>query len=375
MFCRSASKSFFRVVDATLPFDADEECTHLEKLFQISCSTYAISVRELNVGFDSVFTSSFIEVNYIRDLASLLPLCLSRFPGLAVLNFRGPKTPRRYREFEKTSEFPEHLMRTFTNTVVKALRYVPLPALKELSLRFPVTFEFGQFFSPQMPETGVPIQSIMQRLRKLTVKVCDSTGTDGTWRDSFLPLSEVKQNFPNQTHASELFKFVGLAKNLESLHISSTDILDLDGVSFSHMMCLKSLKLSHFKVSSQNLLSIVEQRERSMTCIHFVRVELKSGKWQDILTRLSRLSSLHQSHIKSCGYSSTGESSDLMNPIARDDDHPENIETLDSVDYDALQSLERQINAKRRVANLPEQPWIYFQWIDQDLSETVESDG
>lgn len=371
-FCRSASHCLFRVIQAKLTFNPSipEKHQPLEKLFQISCSPHASSVREVYVGFDSTFTSRPVDEDYVRDLASLLPLCLSRFPGLTALKYLGPEYYNNDREVESLAvpipehlmrtftrrlearalavEFPEHLMRIFTNTAVKALKSVSLPALRELSLSLPVTYEFGQFFPSGI--SGTPIEIVVRRLRHLSLQVCDNTGPSGGVRSENIPLSAVKSKFPNPTFASQFFKFVELATNLKSLHIIGTDILNIDGVSFRHMNDLAYLYLSNVAISSENLLSLVENCKNSMIGLAFSQVELNSGKWQDILIPVSRLPSLSLCRLIGCGYSTTGKSSHLANPDLSP--FPAELDTLDNLDFHALGNLQRQVSANRSKAGL-----------------------
>jgi hypothetical protein len=60
-----------------------------------------------------------------------------------------------------------------TRSVVDALCYEPLPNLRDLSLAFPVTREFGQFFDDQLSASRMPIENVLQQLKHLEVQIRD----------------------------------------------------------------------------------------------------------------------------------------------------------------------------------------------------------
>jgi hypothetical protein len=76
--------------------------------------------------------------------------------------------------------FPQESMKLLTNTVVEALRYVPLPELQELTLAFPITYEFGRIFSDHLTRSRIPIDHILQRLRHLSVQICEEAVDNDT---------------------------------------------------------------------------------------------------------------------------------------------------------------------------------------------------
>jgi hypothetical protein len=54
-------------------------------------------------------------------------------------------------------------------------RYVPLPNLRELELRFPITYDFGRFFPTQTTSVRIPVEDVTQGLRHLGVYSCEYT--------------------------------------------------------------------------------------------------------------------------------------------------------------------------------------------------------
>lgn len=350
-FYRSASRLLFRVVRASLGPCVRNQNWPLEGLFQISRSWCAPYVRGIEVGFHSRWESVPEYEFYIHDLSTLLPICLSNFPGLTTLSVRGPS----FSFGEKPDPpFSQDLMKLLTNTVVEALRSVPLSELRELTLAFPITYEFNRFLGGQHTASQIPIDNVMRRLRHLRVEICDNTGLGGQLYHS-APLSAAKYAFPNATHASQLFRFIELAENLDSLHLLSTDILNLSGLgglNFSHKLRLRDLYFSNVSISSENLLYLIEQCKHSICRIEFYRVELNSGTWQDILIMLSRLPSLQYFYICSSGYSRIGGSSDLAPRHLPSMDEPQQIETNSLLDNYALGKLQCQVNANRTARRL-----------------------
>jgi hypothetical protein len=164
-------------------------------------------VYEVEVGFDGSWTSSPESESYLRGLAELLPICLGRFSGLTILNIQRPSFS--YSQ-NPDATFPQDLMRLLTNTAVKALRYVPLPELRELSLNFPITYEFSQFLQISLlcPEYQLTLSHNGFSISAFWFATIQGVGDS----DTGLPLS------PRQSPAFpirvRLFSFVDLSSSL-----------------------------------------------------------------------------------------------------------------------------------------------------------------
>jgi hypothetical protein len=176
---------------------------------------------------------------------------------------------------------------------------------------------------------------------------------------------------PNHTHAIQLCRVVELAENLESLAIGSSEILNIDNMNLPDSLRLKSLKLQGISMLSHVFISIIEQCKDTITSIELERVELNSGSWQQVLLRMSRLSSLLDFYIGSCGYSRDGASSELRPGLLPPPDDPKDIETHNFLDIYALGNLQRQVNTNRLVAGLPRVSDYDFRHAQRETLETV----
>jgi hypothetical protein len=226
------------------------------------------------------------------------------------------------------------------------------------------------FFEKELTASRIPIEHVLQQLHHLNVGVYDNTGHGGQ-RYWSTPLSAAKSSFPNATHAFQLFRFIKLAENLTSLQISSNDILNLDDLDFSSLDHLHILYLSDTAISSENFLSLIERCSETMSRIEFLRVELNSGTWQDILVQISQLRSLRYFHIDSSGYSQTGQSSHLAPGLLPPLDDPQDIETHNFLDYNALGNVQRKVNANRSAVQLPQMTSFDYRRTQREPLEDV----
>jgi hypothetical protein len=336
-FCSSASPRLFRHIIATV--SSFRKVSPLVRLLELCNSPYAVYVRQIDLGFQSFDNSTHESSSlYVEDLAGLLPCCLVRLPNLNALEFRGPP-----------SSLPQEKRRVFINTVVAALRYVPLLNLTELEVTFPIAHDFGQVFCSNTSSLRIPIEHVLQGLRHLGLYVSEYTNRRGQ-RYWPTPVSPENAALPNEIYATHLFRLVELAVNLDSLAISCTDLLSLDNIQFGRSLRLKSLYLSGVAISSHTLLSLVEQCNESIRSVQLWLVKLNSGTWQHILLQMSKLPHLLDFAIGSSGYSLTGTSSNLATQLLPPPDDPEDIETSNSLDIYALGNLQRQVNANRTAA-------------------------
>jgi hypothetical protein len=174
------------------------------------------------------------------------------------------------------------------DTVASVLRYVPLSNLTELEIKFPITHDFGRFFPIYPSSLQIPVGDIVQRLRHLGLSVCAYTDhrDQRFWSKTILSEYAV---LPNDNFASRVFRIVEIAPNLESLTIHSVNILDIDFLAFPSSLCLRSLHLVGVSISSNTLLSLLNQFAKRIRYIDFWLVKLKSGTWQQVLLHMCKL--------------------------------------------------------------------------------------
>lgn len=358
-FSRSASPPFFRHFQATIKGQYPGS-RPLERLLSLSNSPYAVYVRRLDVGLDWCTGSNHEALSTcVEDFAATLPACLARFANLNALKFHG--------SLSCCSRVTAGL---FRDTVITALRYVPLSNLTDLDVTFPIAYDFGLFLGSKATVVRIPIENVLRRLRHLGLFLSEYTSPHG---QRYWPAAVSAENaaHPNNTHAVRLCSLAELAENLDSLAIGSTDILNIDNMNLHNSLRLKSLHLQGVSISSQVLISLIEQCKDTITSIELRRVELSSDTWQQVLLQVSRLPNLLDFVIDSSGYSREGASSHLRPGLLPPPDNPEDIETHNFLDIYALGNVQRRVNANRLIAGLPRLPDFEYRHTQRETLETV----
>jgi hypothetical protein len=344
MALRHVNKAFYRSASSWLFQHIDARCSSsgtipsLERLMKLSNSLYSEDVRQIDFGFrdtSSYSLSNAVNALYIEDLFGCLSSCLIKFSNLTALEFHEPP-----------SGLSQDQRRSYIEAVVSTLRYVPLSNLRELEVKFPITYDFGRFFPNQISSVQIPIEDIIRSLRHLGVSVREYTNQQDQryWRRPVLPEYAA---LPNNTYASRLFRLIEIAPNLRSLAVHSMDILNMDFLAFPPSLCLRNLCLLGVSVSCNCLLSLINQSSETMSYVNFSLIKLNSGTWRQVLLRMCHLPRLLDINIDHSGYSLTGSSSDLALRLLPAPDSPLNIETMYSFDEDALGNLQRQVNSNR----------------------------
>ena len=174
---------------------------------------------------------------------------------------------------------------------------------------------------------------------------------------------------PNSTYASELFRMIKLAPNLELLAICRRNILNLDSLAFPSSLRLQSLFLGGISISPHVLVSFVNQSVDMIQYIDIRLVKLESGTWQQVLLEFCELPHLFDIFVDECGYSLTGSSSHLAFPELPGLQHRQHIETMDRLDLRGLGKLQAKVVSNRFAGGLKPFPKTYFQyiyWEDED---------
>jgi hypothetical protein len=356
-FCSGASQPLFRHIIATA--GSFQKISPLVGLNELSKSLYAVYVHQIDLGFQDFEHTTASHSLYVEDLAGVLPCCLVRLPNLNALKFHCPPL-----------SLPQEKTRVFINTVVAALRYVPLLNLTALDITFPITYDFEQLICSDASALRIPIDSVLRNLRHLSLKVSQYTSHRGQryWSTRVSPENAA---LPNDIYAIHLFRLVELAVNLNSLEICSTDLLSLDNIQFGRSLRLKSLDLTSVAVSSRTLLSLLEKCQESMRSVQLWRVELNSGTWQHVLLQMSKLPHLLDFAIGSSGYSSTGTSSHFALGFLPAPGKQQDIETTNFLDLHALGNLQRQVNANRTAAGISQISEFDYRHMQRQPLESV----
>ncbi|RYP63494.1 hypothetical protein DL771_009239 [Monosporascus sp. 5C6A] len=368
-FCQSASIRLFRCIRATISGSSvSTDRWPLVRLRELCASpSCAPLVRRLEVGYhyfdhpgpDEWEPGSRYRL-YAEDVARLLPVCLAALPNLEVLDVRGPSFPSLNlgpagSAAPPPSSLVEVPMRTFTDAVVSALRYVPLPHLAELNLRLAVTHEFGAFFPEHTTPCHIPVGDVMRRLRHLEISISDFTERDSrvTVRND-ASLSALAGVHPNPDSAALPLRLVELATtagNLESLSIRGSDILDLDALRPGDGLSLRHLGLTRVSASAENMLRVLEQSRYSLRGLRLTHVELNAGTWRDVLAALATFPVLRYFSVDSGGYSRSGASGHLAAPLPVRG-WGSYIRSVEQADIDALGALQRHVIRNRKRAGL-----------------------
>ncbi|MBE3045285.1 hypothetical protein IMZ48_22580 [Candidatus Bathyarchaeota archaeon] len=317
-------------------------------------------MRQIDLGLDSDKYRDVHHPLYVQDLAGLLSPCLARFPRLSALEVHA-----------FTSCLSQEGKRVFVDTIASALRYVPLPNLTELEIRFPLAHDFGKLFDDDEASTArVPIEHVLKPLRHLTLSVTEWTDYIGQrhWPTN---VSAENAALPNDRYAFHLSRLVQAAVNLESLAIFSTDNLKLDNFKFASPLRLRTLCLLSMSISSPKLVSLLQQCKDTIKHVDFTLVKLNSGKWQDLFVGFCKIPNLHFFAVHAVGYSETGSSSHLAECLLPEPDDPRDIETRNSRDYHALGNLQRQVNANRAAVGLPPISEYEFRHVEKESLESV----
>lgn len=328
---------------------------------ELSKSPYAVHVHHIDFGFQKTTSDSppNTAALYIEDLFGCLSSCLIKFSKLAALEFHEPPPG-----------LSQEKRRAYMDAVSSTLRYVPLPNLRELELRFPITYDFGRFFPTQTTSVRIPVEDVTQGLRHLGVYSCEYTDQ----RDQRYWLKPVLPEYaalPNNMYATRMLRMIEIAPNLQSFAIHSRDILDIDFLAFPPSLRLRCLDLAGVSVSCNNLLALIKQSIQRISYINFSLVKLNSGTWREVLVQMCQLPCLLDINIEGSGYSLTGTSSDIALRLLPEPDRPQDIETMDSFDVPALGNLQRHVNSNRIAFGLQPFPETDYRHINSASLEYI----
>lgn len=340
----------FRVIKATISFDQKHWAP--TRLREISKSRHAGAVREISIGIEPSNRPQLSQVReYVKDLDVVLLPCLLRLWRLAKLKVNGP-------EFDNSNTpaplLPRDVMRLLTRTVGNALRSAPMLELKDLTISLPLTSDFARLMDRPFSGTmrcPTRIERILERLEHLDIEVSDNTGPFGQ-RYFNTATSPGKSARPIVEYAPDFFKFISLAKNLQSLQLRSSEVIDLDLLNIDPLQGLRIISLHGMKVSNSHLLKLIERCQNNSRRVELSRVDLMSGNWEDVLTRLSLVEHLEYFEIEFCGYSTSGKSARTKYPASID--KPQFIEGPRHDDYKGLTAVQRTVMARRDTLGVPQ---------------------
>lgn len=339
-------------------------------LEKISESKYAEYVRGIDFWFH-LSSQGRADRDYVSDLVSLLRPCFARFKNIRMLGFHEPH-----------SDLPEHETTLYVSSIVALFRDMSFPILEELTIYFPLTYDYGRLFISPSPPQKIPMMNIpLQRLRHLEVGVYAYTNFLHV-RYWTRPVRPEYADTPNEMYESDFYQMIEPAISLQSLSIRNKDHLNLDSLDFSPSLHhLRSLTLSAVFISADKLLSLFTMADQSTESkikhIDFNIVKLSAGTWHHVLLGMSRLlPRLVEFKSESSGYSLIGSSADLV-PVLPDRGFATtySIETDEAVDIAALGHLQRVVNENRIAAGLEPYTEDDFEYLGEpplDLIQQVQ---
>jgi Leucine-rich repeat (LRR) protein len=285
----------------------------------ISSSQYAQYVRQVDLGYGSLPCSVGDIVLYTENLVGLLSSSLRQFPNLKAIDFSGPPL----------TSLPYDKMKASIDPILMALCYVPLPNLTELEIRLPMTNNFAPLFAEKISILRIPIEQTLNRLHHLGLHVYAQTN--------------------QQSCATHLLRIVELSNSLTSLSLSSTNFLSIDSLILSSKVCLRVLSLQKVKISSQNLVDILEQSIESMVYIELRQLQIEPGSPKEILSAMDSLFCLYDLDICEGG---TSRKTERFHSTQTQSFTAEHVQEpgLFSLVYDASQNPRKEAKSKRTMA-------------------------
>lgn len=210
-----------------------------------------------------------------------------------------------------------------------SLCYVFLPSLTELEIQLPMTNDFAPLFAENTSPLRIPIEQTLSRLQYLGFHVYAQTN--------------------QQSCAAYFLWIVELSTNLTSLSLSSTNYLSIHSLELGSEVHLRFLSLYKVRISSRNLVDMIEQCNESMHYIHLNHVKIESGAWTEILSAMDNLPYLYDFDT-SVGETSIG--SERLQSAPTLIFTAENVQDRGpfELDYFAFQDLKRRVKLKRAVA-------------------------
>jgi hypothetical protein len=259
----------------------------LVRLRSIAQSSYAGLVREL-----FVHTGPYIpqtksiqnEDQFIKDLATTLPLCLLSFSRLNALNFSGLNT-----ECRQT----DRVFVTMCEVVIAALQCGSLSSLLELRLNLPTLLHFSRLHEVLTSTSPTPpsIKALAARLQCLQINVNN----------------QFHINLREPAKMDAVVNLVKEATNLKALSLASSNLVDADSLELEHLNRLEALRLDSLRLPHRNLIQILDGNKYSLRRLAFHEIVLKNGTWAKVLHQVTQLPLLKFFEMLNCSYSRDGE--------------------------------------------------------------------
>ncbi|KAF9875376.1 hypothetical protein CkaCkLH20_07196 [Colletotrichum karsti] len=200
--------------------------------------------------------------------------------------------PTEWRWRPSTSRRPYDLegIMAASHTIRDSLPGPTFQNLVELDLDVPSTFFVGELTASMSKEAR-------SRLKRLRLEFVDRTGPGGDYWPPFAGQaredpSAVQIAYPNQDHQDVVWEFVGSCKNLESLCIIASHVLDLDRLRWEPGIDhtgLTHIYLERLRTSISTLKKLTRASPRASresatrnVFLHCIEIVSEGGYWQDL---------------------------------------------------------------------------------------------
>ncbi|EGP85118.1 uncharacterized protein MYCGRDRAFT_110580 [Zymoseptoria tritici IPO323] len=379
-FCDCVTPLLFRDIKAYFPYPSPElkPSVWAKDILKLSSSRVAGHVKRLEIGFLSwprtTDPPEFFLEEVLLEALYAIPALVSACRGLRILKIEG--SPRDRDDAPVLSQLHRRMFNQCIDQVFRILSQGnDYTGPKAILMSLPLAHDYGQRYSRSLEfHSGTytnPLTQVLESIHRLEVTISDVTGSGG---QRYWPRSESAGHarHPNIRHQSELWEFIGLAKQLRVLTIQCSHVLNFDNFPVDGLQHLRELGLIRVSMSETQWSKLLDRTRSSLKAMELTLVDLTSGTWESCLLQLCTMSHLDHFFIDSCGYTANGASSQHALGLLPAPDEQTNIETMHFTDENALGHVQRHVNAVRQAAGMDLYDETYYRYLS---SRSLEEEG
>ncbi|KAL9631843.1 MAG: hypothetical protein Q9164_005673, partial [Protoblastenia rupestris] len=109
------------------------------------------------------------------------------------------------------------------------------------------------------------------------------------------------------------------------------ELLELEYLKQLHV-----LEISNVNVSAGSFVALLIRNVRSLGALDLYGIELDGGTWETVFSQACKIPHLGYLFVASCGYHIHGASSQYAQGLLPEPNDPQDLETYNFADYDAL---------------------------------------
>ncbi|KAK2464533.1 hypothetical protein APHAL10511_003440 [Amanita phalloides] len=335
-FCEAATPSVFKCV-AFFPAIGSSR-VDMQGLMRIVNSGIAAYVKTLIIR-PMVTASVDDQWSQSARFAHALPVCFAMFKNLSAIAIDGGVFLgiNKQLKYSHTAPLLSSLRRSFVKALHSGLSNASLGSLKGLELDFPVLEGFFESFTEQ--NIFDHFSGVLCRLERLSVTV--------QFRHRVTSHGTQQFSCPDLQHQGRFWALIGLATNLRSLKIYSSNVLDLDNIPLSSLGRLEELDLCRVRCRTDTLIAMCFPRSASIKVLRLSEVRLITGIWADVFFRIKDIPTLAEFYARSLTY-------DAPSPHFARILHPLNscLEIPRRDDCDAIQELTKAVGQRQHLSKL-----------------------